>query len=233
MPALQIDSFDFKYLQNCTLGERLRFFRQKMMQYHPNKDYTVTSLGKRLRITPQSISAIERGDSKNPSFQVIHKLTKEYRVPLDSVTDEYYQDEGRLFTIGIPDVVDATDIELDDIETIKYNGNIIYENKSDDFFEGDSMMGLLLYQSNDNNIIDLIFHRYFKESISDDQLSDIVSRLIFETSSVSREKLDIDELPHPAVQAKHILEQKNQPLSLKELGELLYNPAAKEKRDKK
>lgn len=91
--AMNVELKDFEYLKNATLGERLLFFRQRMIQHHGIDKYTIKELSSRLRITPQTISAIERGMSKNPSFLIVQKLAHEYGVTLDSLTDEFYKDE--------------------------------------------------------------------------------------------------------------------------------------------
>lgn len=91
--AMNIELADFEHLKNASLGERLLFFRQKMIQYNGADKYTIKAIAERLNITPQSISAIERGMSKNPSFLTVQKLAHEYDVTLDSLTDDFYKEE--------------------------------------------------------------------------------------------------------------------------------------------
>ncbi|MDC3418607.1 helix-turn-helix domain-containing protein [Aquibacillus salsiterrae] len=220
MSVIKIDTNDFQHLKYCSLGKRLKFFRQKMMQFHDSGEYTITSLGERLKVTPQSISAIEREDSKNPSFLLIHKLTKEYRVPLESVTDDFYQGEERLFTIGIPVEIDAVDIDLEDlkVETAFAQND---SDHNDDFFESEVTTGILFYKAYDKDLIQPIFHKPLNDFKSY-ELESLIARLIFETTSYSSGTFD--HIPsHPILQAREVLTQQQELLSAKNLGKLLQN----------
>ncbi|WP_036689153.1 helix-turn-helix domain-containing protein [Paucisalibacillus globulus] len=221
MSAINIDSYDFKHLKECTLGERLRFFRQHMVQYH-GSDYTITSLGSRIGVAPQSISAIERGDSKNPSFQLIHKLTQEYRVPLESVTDEFYLGEERLFSIGIPEVIE-TDIDFDDVDELVI---AVEDNESNDdeiYFDFDDTKGILLYHCLGKNEYKPIYHIHFKEDITDYEMESLISRMLMETTSLTQGNFDSSKANHPLHEARQIINSQNKLLSSGELINLLVN----------
>lgn len=226
MPAIYIDSYDFQFLKESNFGERLRFFRQRMIQYH-GSDYTITSLGSRLGVTPQSISAIERGDSKNPSFLLVHKLTREFRVPLDSVTDEFYQSEERLFSIGIPEVVedpiiiDDEDFFLEDITVASDDDD--KENAEENFFDFDETSGILLYRCYSKDSVDPLFHVHFKGCISDNDIQHLISRLLLDTTTLSKKPFDKSSAIHPLQEAHSLMKQHNKSLSAEELLALLTN----------
>ncbi|WP_099159029.1 helix-turn-helix domain-containing protein [Virgibacillus ndiopensis] len=225
MPAIYIDSYDFQYLKKCSLGERLRFFRQQMIQHH-GSDYTITSLGSRIGVTPQSISAIERGDSKKPSFQLVHNLTQEYRVPLESVTDEFYIGKETLFTIGIPDdpiIIDDEDFEFEETE----EENVVIDDEDENYFDFDDTKGILLYHCLNRNEIEPIYHTHFKEDISDDEMKHLISMLLLETTSLSKENFEGAKAVHPLQEAHQIINRYNKFLSADELLNLLVNKKSK------
>jgi transcriptional regulator with XRE-family HTH domain len=225
MSAIYIDSYDFQFLKDSSLGERLRFFRQRMIQYH-GSDYTITALGSRLSVTPQSISAIERGDSKNPSFLLVHKLTREFRVPLESVTDDFYQGEEKLFPIGIPEVdddpifIDEEDFFLEDITVINDDDEEIAD---ENYFDFDETSGLLLYRCYSKDSVEPLFHVDFKDCISDNDIQHLISRLLLETTTVSKKPFDKSRAIHPIQEAHSLMKQHNKPLSAEELLALLTN----------
>ncbi|GAE93885.1 hypothetical protein JCM21714_2997 [Gracilibacillus boraciitolerans JCM 21714] len=221
MSGIYISSYDFQYLKDSNLGGRLRFFRQHMVQYK-GSDYTITSLGSRLGVTPQSISAIERGDSKNPSFLLVHKLTREYRVPLDSVTDEFYQGEENLFSIGKPDVtyIDDEDFFLEDDDT-ENDKDQSHEDDVEDYFSFNDSKGLLLYQCYDKQSVTPLLHVRLKEDISHNDIFHLTSRLIFETSMLKNESFNEEKALHPFVEASDLLDRIGKSLSAEELLSLL------------
>lgn len=95
-----ITATEYLTLQKSTLGQRVRFFREETGKLSKEIDYSTRAVSNRLGVTPQSITAIERGESKNPSFQLIHGLSRELHVPIEALTDEYYQGDINLFEIG-------------------------------------------------------------------------------------------------------------------------------------
>ncbi|MCT1577065.1 helix-turn-helix domain-containing protein [Oceanobacillus kimchii] len=216
MPAVQIESFEFQYLKDCNLGGRLRFFRQKMIKHH-GSDYTITSLGSRLGVTPQSISAIEREDSKNPSFRLVHQLTQEFRVPLESVTDEFYFGKERLFSIGIPVSV-SVDFDIDDLDDLT-----LVDEEEDDYFNFDEIKGVLIYHCMNRNEIVPLYHTQFKDDISDDEMEHFISRLLLETTNLTTEKFVQSKAIHPLQEANQIIKRYNKFLTPEELLDLLVN----------
>lgn len=103
VPARILQEYEFYKLKHCSLGERVKFFREQIGILYSKKDFTTKAISERIDVTPQSITAIERGDSKNPSYHLIHKLTNDLNIPFDSLTDEFYQNEVKLFQIGFLD----------------------------------------------------------------------------------------------------------------------------------
>lgn len=119
MPSRLLTEYEFFKLKSRSLGERLRFFREEVGKLHSKKEYTTKAMGQRLGITPQSITAIERGDTKNPSYQLIYKLTKDLNVPFEALSDEFYQGEVHLFPLGFSD--DKPDPERDSPESSDFS----------------------------------------------------------------------------------------------------------------
>lgn len=226
MPKIHIDTYDFQYLKKSTIGERLKFFRHHIMQYsHNSDDFTITALGSRLEVSPQTISSIERGSSKNPSFLLVHKLTKEYGVPLESVTDEFYMNEDKLFAIGKPDepiVIDDEDFIIDDIEEYSV---VINDEKDEDktFFDFDETKGILLYNCLGRSEIEPIYHIQFKEDITDDEIEHLISRLLLETTTLSKKKFERSKAVHPLQEAHQIVYRHNKILTADGLLNLLTN----------
>ncbi|MFD1851035.1 helix-turn-helix transcriptional regulator [Oceanobacillus bengalensis] len=216
MPAKHIDSSEFQYLKDSSLGGRLRFFRQQMIKYH-GSDYTITSLGSRIGVTPQSISAIERGDSKNPSFHLVYKLTQEFRVPLESVTDEFYLGKEKLFSIGIPETI-YVDFDIEE------SGDFtIVDEEDDDYFNFNDKKGVLIYHCVNSNEFEPLHHTHFKDDISEDEMKHFISRLLLESTNLTKEKFDGTKAIHPLQEAHQIIKRYNKFLSAEELLSLLVS----------
>ena len=220
LAAIKIDSTDFQYLKHCTLGERLRFFRQKMMQYYGVENFTTTALGERLNVTSPTISAIERGASKNPSFLAVTELIKEYNVPMESVLDDYYDGDEKFFSIGKPNVIE-TDIDLDEFDELYINGvPIDLSNKdiedADDFFNTESRAGVLYYEIYDTDIISPIYHRHINLDLNEKDTVELISRLIFDTEKYSIKSEHTFDV-HPEIQALDLLSKANKTLNSTEL----------------
>ena len=98
--STSINSIEFNLLKNSSLGERIRFLRTKLMdEVHPEQ-YTTNAISKRTNIAAQTLTSIERGESKKPSFSVIHALSKDFNVAMDVFTDDYYEGSEKLFSLG-------------------------------------------------------------------------------------------------------------------------------------
>lgn len=110
----QISSSEFNLLKNSTIGERIRFIRHKLEDYISPGNYTTSSISKRTGIAAQTITTIERGESKKPSFVVIHALAKEFKVPIGVFTDDYYEGEEKLFILGNKREAVETGLDLDE-----------------------------------------------------------------------------------------------------------------------
>ncbi|WP_079710182.1 helix-turn-helix domain-containing protein [Paraliobacillus ryukyuensis] len=166
MSNRQIDSVEFHLLKRSTLGERLKFFRNELKKLQPKVDFTTTAIAKRIEISPQSITAIERGESKKPSFHLINQLTNEYGVPLESITDEFYEGEEKLFNIGHPISVEV-DFDIEDIDDIEI------------ITEPEKSLGILLYEKNEDNIR-LLFNEEIGDISNDLDFVQLLSRFIYE-----------------------------------------------------
>lgn len=232
LAAIKIDSIDFQYLKHCTLGERLRFFRQKMMQYNGVEDYTTTAIAERINVTSPTISAIERGASKNPSFLAITELVKEYNVPMESVLDTYYEGDEKLFSIGKPHVIE-TDIDLDEFDELYINGvpidllNKELEDTEDSldtftsFFNTESRTGILFYEIHGKDIIIPLYHRHLSSKLNKNETVELISRLIFDTEKYSIKNKETSSDIHPEVQAQELLSKANKTLDSIELIDIM------------
>lgn len=228
MGARYIDSHDFYHLKDCSLGERLKFIRQFLMRYDDTKKYTVTAIAERLNITHQSISAIERGESKNPSFLVIQRLAQEYHVTLDALTDVFYEQGENLFYIGKPYEMNL-DFEFDEIyfndnQINKSNEHIEDTNDSLDsylsIFNTESRTGILFYEIHDRDIIRPLYHRHLNSELNKNDTVELISRLIFDTEKYSTKNKKTSEI-HPEVQAQELLSKANKTLNPLELIDLM------------
>jgi len=137
MASRPITVSEFFRLKESSLGERLRFFREEVGKLNSKQDYSTKALGQRLGVTPQSITAIERGDSKNPSYQLIYGLAKELHVPLDVLNDDFYQHDIKLFSIGTSEEVEPPSANYTDeldpaLASSFYLGCYVYQVFPDD-----------------------------------------------------------------------------------------------------
>lgn len=118
--SISINSMEYNLLKNSNLGERIRFLRKKLMDEVDPEHFTTSSISKRTGIAAQTLTSIERGESKKPSFAVIHTLAKEFYVSIEVFTDDYYNGEEKLFSLGKPNEynMDLSHVDLDDVESI-------------------------------------------------------------------------------------------------------------------
>jgi|GEM_PF-2105770 len=104
MPKRFIDESEYIQLASMDMGKRIRFLREIMGQLYGKDRFTTTELAKQVNVSPQSLTAIERGESQNPSFKVIYNLSRIFNVPIDCLTDDYYNNpDKKLFSVGFDD----------------------------------------------------------------------------------------------------------------------------------
>lgn len=78
-------------LRSMDLGERINHLRTLVAVFHPDKDYySYKVMAERIGSTPQTISAVERGVSKNPSFQTVVSIMNDLGLSLLLLNDETY-----------------------------------------------------------------------------------------------------------------------------------------------
>lgn len=200
MTAIYITSFDFHVLSNSSLGERLKFFRQYLMQYEKDMDlYTIKAIAERLELTPQAISAVERGLSKNPSFGLIYKLTKEYNVSIDTLTDEYYEGNEKLFSIGKRDVITIDEEDILEFEAVnkpspKVNTGYWDEEKSD-YAIPESEVGILLYKhEDDSDEFNILYKNSIKISSTEKELQKLLVRLDLDISLLNNTDVALNNI---------------------------------------
>lgn len=105
-----IDFFEFYQLKESTVGERIRLLRHKLLHEIDPERYTTKSISKRTGIAAQTITSIERGDSKKPSFVIVEALAKEFGVPIEVFTDKYYESGEKLFGLGDVDLISPNEV---------------------------------------------------------------------------------------------------------------------------
>ncbi|MFD1040355.1 helix-turn-helix transcriptional regulator [Virgibacillus byunsanensis] len=162
-----IDSVEFQLLKHSSFGERIKYFRNEIKTIQPKVDYSTPAIAKRIGVSPQSITAIERGESKKPSFYLINQLTKEYGVPLEAVTDEFYESEERLFTIGHSTQIEV-DFDLEGMDEIEVNTN------------PEKALGIVLYERKGENSVRLLLNEEVNNIRNDIELVQLLSRFIYE-----------------------------------------------------
>lgn len=62
------------------MGKKIRLARVK-------KDMAINELAKKVGVTPQYISDIERGRAKNPSIKLLKKIAEELEVTISQLID--------------------------------------------------------------------------------------------------------------------------------------------------
>lgn len=157
MGKRSITAVEYFSLQGSSIGERIRFFREETGKLNTKEDYSTRAISKRLGVTAQSITAIERGESKNPSFQLVYGLSRELHVPIEAFTNEFYQGDIRLLEIGVVDEKDTQAAKLDPaLSTSFHFGCYIYQ-----AFQDGRMR--FVYSKETKNTVD---YKAFVESLS-------------------------------------------------------------------
>lgn len=173
------------------------------MQYEKNLDlYTIKAIAERLDLTPQAISAVERGLSKNPSFGLVNKLVREYNVSMDTLTDEYYQGEVNLYTIGKPEVVDYGEREFDEIDFDEFEivedtsprkiNTGYWDEEKNDFASPTPSIGVLFYQYNDNKHFDVLYKNAITERFNEAEFQKLLVRLDLDIALFNRSDISVE-----------------------------------------
>jgi len=114
-----INSIEFNILKASSLGERIKFFRQKLMSEDENKDYTIKGIAKRIEVPFQTLTSVERGDSQKPSIFLMNSIAKDFNVHIEVFLDDYYEGEEKLFSFGVDErEVIEIDMDLNDEDSI-------------------------------------------------------------------------------------------------------------------
>jgi transcriptional regulator with XRE-family HTH domain len=169
---------EYLKLSSLQLGERIRFIREQLGILYDNKaDFTTTNLAKRANMTPQALTAIERGDSKNPSFNLIQRLAETFNVSMDVFTDRYYEtNEVKLFTIGFDDnkLGETNNLELNDMKLIEDKFHI----------------GTILYQVLKDETVRIVFNDTTKSMVDKDILINTMARMYLEMQLIDKDNID-------------------------------------------
>ncbi|MGD6967809.1 helix-turn-helix transcriptional regulator [Rossellomorea vietnamensis] len=167
----KINEIEFEILKTSSLGERLRFFRERMQELYGKRAYSTKSLGDLLEVSPQSLTAIERGISQNPSFHLMQKIALEFSIPLESFSDEYYQNGYRELYIGYP---------LPNEYTSK-STSLVRES-----FDG-AKLGCIVYQMRSDNTMRLIYTKTTNRTFKDFDFIKSLSRFVNEMDLIDQD----------------------------------------------
>lgn len=181
MGKRSITAIEYFSLKGSSLGERIRFFREEAGKLTTKEDYSTRAISKRLGVTAQSITAIERGESKNPSFQLVHGLSRELHVPIEAFTDEFYQGDIHLFEIGVVD------------ENIEYKAT--QAAKLDPALSTSFHFGCYVYQAFQDGRIRFVYSKETKNAVDYKAFVESLARFVgeIEIHSYSGELLEIDD----------------------------------------
>jgi transcriptional regulator with XRE-family HTH domain len=169
LPRREIKSKELKHLASMDMGMRIRYLREQMGQLYL-KGFSVTGLSKKLEVTHQSLTSIERGDTTNPSFKVIYRLSKAFNVSIEVFTDEYYSVPLKPFYIGYDDA--DNDERTPTIE----REEIVEDDKEESIFK----YGCIHYQIFDNKEIQILCHAESSKNIDQASMIQLISRNQFE-----------------------------------------------------
>lgn len=163
MYSYELKNEDYSKLKSMTLGMRIKYFRNKIRSLTDNKQaFSATEVAKRIGISFQSLSAIENDKTKSPSFEVITSLCKEFGIPIDALTDEYYKNHK-------PDLVISSKDEPLLIAEIKTPQ---MESRKDEF-----SLGFLMYQRFKDGVR-VIFNEETINNVDDNQFINIMAKLL-------------------------------------------------------
>jgi transcriptional regulator with XRE-family HTH domain len=178
MPLRTITPAEFDYLKTCNLGERLKFFRKEVGKLHSLKSYSVKAMSERIGVSYQTIIAIERGDSKNPAYQLMYKITQDLDIPFEALTDEFYQRDYQAIIIGErieSDIPDNEDSHL-------------------------SILGAIIYQLFGNRKMRFVHDVKTSQFLTQEQFTSLLSQLFSAFDSLKKPD-ELSHQPHPMVKA--------------------------------
>lgn len=178
--STSINSIEFNLLKNSSLGERIRFLRTKLMDEVDPEQYTTSAISKRTEIAAQTLTSIERGESKKPSFSVIHALSKDFNVSMDVFTDDYYEGSEKLFSLGTSSniVFDFTDFDIDKGDSIIIDEKELIVGESSTFNRSRNISVYVVEEFEDEDILTdtLLYHH--QKSLKEVELVQILSQTI-------------------------------------------------------
>ncbi|KKE78279.1 XRE family transcriptional regulator [Bacilli bacterium] len=177
MNSYHLNEKDYELLKTMTLGKKVRYFRNLMSNLHSKSRFSTAELAKRIGVTPQSLTSIEREETKRPSFDVIQKLSKELNVPIDVFTDDFYLERDR------------SDITLhQNNSTYSVQVKFPSTNDSDNF-----QIGYLLYQHLEGDEVRIILHEKPNGTFDNSQLINVLAQQLstIELNNILLNKEDV------------------------------------------
>lgn len=170
-------------LASMSMGQRIRFIREIMGTLFGKEKYTTKTLATKLQVTPQTLTAIERGDSLNPSFNVIYGLAKAFNVKVEVFTDEYYESKPiKPFTVGFVDEDEEIDVDWENDDP---------EDKSPSVKpEDNSRLGLYITQHFDNGETRIVTSHLTNNNINPVRLVETLCRITMELQILDQSSMD-------------------------------------------
>ncbi|PMC35515.1 hypothetical protein CJ195_19100 [Bacillus sp. UMB0899] len=190
MKSYKITELDYHFLENSPIGERVRLIRNLLMNKVDETYFTATAISKRTGIAAQTITSIERGESKKPSFSVINSLAIDFGVSIEVFTDEYYINNGPIFTIGErEEYIDFSDFDDDSIVAIGDEEYLMsdFENENTHTWKPSRNLSFIILQTTVNGDQKLLYqhNKYMKELEMTEMLSKLIHLLEMSPQSIT------------------------------------------------
>ncbi|WP_134686490.1 helix-turn-helix domain-containing protein [Brevibacillus migulae] len=103
--SIQVSEEQFHLLAISDVGPRIRVLREVLYSQFGDA-YTSKNVAIRIGISPPTLSAIERGETKDCPSKVLHSISKDFHVDIDVFFDDFY-------TLGYRKILLGTEIEAD------------------------------------------------------------------------------------------------------------------------
>ncbi|WP_200416185.1 helix-turn-helix domain-containing protein [Virgibacillus salexigens] len=96
--SYQLKEEDLIALQSKTIHERIKWIRTTASKEN-NGLYKQSKVAEDIGVTASTLAKLESGYAKNPSLDVLQKLSKYFSIPISAFFDVYYEDSVEQFTI--------------------------------------------------------------------------------------------------------------------------------------
>ncbi len=100
--AYQVNEQDLIELRNKKLGGRIKWIRE-MASNNNNGLYKQAKVAKDIGITASSLAKLETDFAKNPSLDVLQRISKYFNIPISAFFDVYYEQPEQFTIFGSND----------------------------------------------------------------------------------------------------------------------------------